>query len=409
MTNCRICNNKLLLINNFGEMPIANAFQNKVNNAQFTFNLQTGFCNKCFMFQLIDQPPPEKMFHQDYAFSTRSSMFMIKHFQNVAKMIKTNFISDPNDNVLEIGCNDGVMLEQIQKYGVKNIGVEPSANVAEKSKEIGLEIINDFFSEELALNMKNNSNYFKVIYASNVICHLPDLNDLCKGITKILKKDGIFIFEEPYLASIIKKNSFDQIYDEHIYFYCILSLNNLFQNYNLEIFDSEEIWTHGGSMRYFVSFKGKYPQTERFRNSLHKEVKLKLDREETYLNFNKNCEKIKYDINQTLADLKNKNNEIVGYGATSKSTTFINYCDISKYINFISDTSHSKINKFTPLSNIPIKDYSSFQESCHSFTILFAWNHMKEIFKKETEYFDNGGNWIVYVPEVKIISKEEIE
>ena len=226
---------------------------------------------------------------------------------------------------------------------------------------------------------------------------------------KILKKDGIFIFEEPYLASIIKKNSFDQIYDEHVFFYCILSLNNLFERYNLEIFDSEEIWTHGGSMRYFVSFKGKYSQTERFRNSLDKEIKLKLDHEETYFNFDKNCEKIKFNINQTLADLKNKKNEIVGYGATSKSTTFINYCDIAKYIDFISDTSHSKINKFTPLSNIPIKDYSSFKESNHAFTILFAWNHMNEIFKKETEYLDNGGNWIVYVPEVKIISKEEIE
>ena len=155
---------------------------------------------------------------------------MIKHFQNVAKMIKTNFISDPDDSVLEIGCNDGVMLEQIQKYGIKNIGVEPSSNVAEKSREIGLKIINDFFSEELAHNIKNDSGHFKVIYASNVICHLPDLNDLCKAIVKILKKDGIFIFEEPYLASIIKKNSFDQIYDEHVFFYCILSLNKLLKS-----------------------------------------------------------------------------------------------------------------------------------------------------------------------------------
>ena len=218
-SKCKICNSRLVEINDFGEMPLANNFITKANfKKEYFFKLKTGFCNECKMFQLIEQPDKSMMFNENYAFKTRTSKFMVDHFQKMADKIYKKFLRSDESSVLEIGCNDGVMLESLLKNGIKVYGVEPSKNVSDFSNKIGINCMNSFFSFQLSNQIKEKYGVMDVIYSANVLCHIPNILDIFRGIENLLNDNGVLIFEDPYLGEIIKKNSFDQIYDEHVFF-----------------------------------------------------------------------------------------------------------------------------------------------------------------------------------------------
>ena len=259
----------------------------------------------CKMFQLVEQPDKSMMFNENYAFKTRTSKFMVDHFQKMADKICKKFLKSDGSSVLEIGCNDGVMLERLLEKGINVYGVEPSKNVSDFSNKIGINCMNKFFSYELSSQIKEKYGSMDVIYSANVLCHIPNILDIFKGIENLLNDNGVLIFEDPYLGEIIKKNSFDQIYDEHVFFFSLNSVKKILEKVNLTLFDVEPIWTHGGSMRYYISKNKKLSHLQHLKNYLLLKRKLNLLVVRHIFSLKK-CEMIKDNLFKALSELKEK-------------------------------------------------------------------------------------------------------
>ncbi len=392
---CKITNKEIIPFMSFGKMPIANGFLKKENfNKEFFFEMEVGFSESLSLFQLNDHPKPEKMFNENYPFFSGSSSQMKEHFKSYSENLKKIF-SKTKLKIIEIGSNDGTMLKNFDDDRYDVLGFEPSKNVSDKANSNGLISLNQFFNQKNVESLKSHLGNTDIIYASNVICHIPNLDDLIKSVDKLLSKDGIFVFEEPYLGSMFDKVSYDQIYDEHIFMFSISSVKKIFDLYDFEIVDALPQVTHGGSMRYFIKRKNQGKITQNLLTLVEKEKINKIDTIEKCIEFKKNCEASKAKIKEDLINFKTKDMSICGYAATSKSTTVLNYCGINyEMIDYICDTTPEKIDKFSPGTHIPIVDMKHFNENIPDVAYLFAWNHKNEIFKKEKNY---KGKWFSHV------------
>jgi methylation protein EvaC len=389
----------------YGRMPIANGFltSNQFKDEYF-FELKPAFCDHCLTFQIEEQPAPEAMFHDHYAFFSRTSKFMQIHFKDYAAWVCDHHLKGDDLFVVELGSNDGIMLENFAKRGIRHLGVEPSANVAEEARKHGVNTIVRFFDPDVAADIVAEYGQADALIAANVMCHIPDLNGIAKGADLLLKRDGVLVFEDPYLGAMIEKTSYDQIYDEHVFIFSALSVANIFAPYGFELIDLLPQQTHGGSMRYVLARKGVRPVAPSVAEIMASEKTAGLHLPKTYERFRKNCEASKEDLVRVLKEEKAAGRRVVGYGATSKSTTILNYCGIGPdLIEFISDTTPIKQNKFTPGMHIPVKPYEAFSENYPDTALLFAWNHQAEIMEKEKAFSAKGGKWIVHVPKVKVL------
>jgi methylation protein EvaC len=405
--NCRVCNGEISPFMSFGRMPIANGFlKPEEAEGEYFFELAPAFCAGCGMFQLMEQPRPEKMFHEQYAFYSSTSRYMQRHFESFAQSVINGVLAQRDDPfVVELGSNDGIMLRHFHEQSIRHLGVEPSANVAEVARKQGISTISAFFDRKLADEITAKHGGADAILAANVMCHIPDLPGVAAGVQRLLKSDGVFVFEDPYLGDMITKTSYDQIYDEHVFIFSATSVRHAFAPFGLELVDVMPQVTHGGSMRYVLAPNGSRPISKKVHEQLGKETALGLDRPETYLRFKANCEKSRSTLMQTLESLRTRGKRVVGYGATSKSTTVINYCGITPaHVEFISDTTPIKQGRLSPGAHIPVRPYDEFVARYPDYAVLFAWNHAAEIREKENAFVAAGGRWIVYVPEVAIVS-----
>lgn len=405
MKKCLICETQIEPFISYGDMPIANGFLEKDNfKNEFFFEMKVSFCEKCTMVQLDETPSRQLMFNENYAFFSGTSNAMTEHFEKFALSIK-NLINDHQDPfVVEIGSNDGIMLQNFKKWEIRHLGIEPSANVAKVAMDKGVNTIVEFFDKNLAEKIVSKNGQADAFIAANVMCHIPYIHSLVEGISVLVKKDGVVVFEDPYVGDVIEKTSYDQIYDEHTFLFSVKSINYIFKKYNMEIFDVEHQETHGGSMRYFIGHNGERSISDRATQQVNYENNLKLDELKTYSIFKENCEKSKDSLVELLKKLKSEGKRVVGYGATSKSTTILNYSNIgSDLIEYICDNTPIKQNKYSPGKHIPIVPIETFKNDNPDFVLLFAYNHAKEIMNKEIAYTNDGGQWILYVPNVHII------
>ena len=368
----------------FGKMPIANGFLKKSEfKKEYFFKMEVGFSKDISLFQINNHPKPEQMFNNNYPFYTGSSKFMVEHFQKYSKWILNNF-GKKLKNLVEVGSNDGTLLSNFKNTRINVLGYEPSKNVAMASRKNGVNTINEFFNLK---NVKNNKKICKnidVICAANAICHIPNIRDLIKTVDYCLNNRGIFVFEEPYLGSMYKKKSYDQIYDEHIFMFSVSSIKKIFNKFNFDLIDVLPQITHGGSMRYVISRKGKFKINKKVSKYLNYEKKNNINNINGCLKFKNDCEISKRILLNKIKRLKKMGKKIAGYAATSKSTTVFNYCKInSKMIDYICDTTKEKIGKYSPGSHIPIVSMKYFYKNLPDVAFLLAWNHKKEIFKKE--------------------------
>lgn len=399
---CKICKSKIHQIIDFGPMPIANGFVADISKDKYRFDLSLNFCPNCYMVQIGEVVKPTLMFNDQYHFLSSTSQAMEKHFKNVADEIIKKVKGKNNPFVIEIGSNDGIMLKHIAAKRIRQLGIEPSGNVAAMSKKYGVVAIEEFFNQTTAKKIVKNHGKANMIFGANVICHIEDINAVFEGISLVLKDDGVFFFEEPYIYDIVKKASFDQVYDEHIYFYSGLSVRELAKRHNLQLVDMQHQDVHGGSMRYYIVKGKKNKETNRMRAYIAKEKALGLHMLKGYMNFKQKVNKICDDLRNLLLKLSKKG-KVAAYGATSKSTTLLNYARIgANSIAYISDTTPTKINKFTPGTHIPVKPYEYFKKNSPKYSVLLAWNHKKEIFEKEKDYRKKGGKFITFFPKVKI-------
>ena len=395
--NCKVTKKKLTSIMSFGKMPIANGFLDKKNfGKEFFFEMSIGFSNELSLLQLIDHPKPEMMFNDNYPFFTSSSKYMISHFEDYSNWITNNY---PNNNkkLIEIGSNDGTFLSNFKKKNFETIGFEPSSNVSEMAKNKGLNSVNEFFNTDTVKKFKNFLNQTDVICAANVICHVPDLGNLFEAVDLCLNKNGVFIFEEPYMGSMFSKVSYDQIYDEHIYMFSTSSVSKICKLYDMELINVIKQNTHGGSLRYICARKNTHRIDSNVKKLLDEEKNYNLDNLESCLKFKEDCEDSKLKLRKKLHNFKSSGKKICGYAATSKSTTILNYCDIGNdVIDYICDTTKEKIEKFSPGKHVPIKSMDYFYQNLPDVAFLFAWNHKEEIFEKEKQ-FSKTGEWTAHV------------
>ena len=405
-TPCRICNEPLIPVIDFGRQPLGNGFllPDQFEDEYF-FPMRVGFSDKSMMLQLIDQPAPEQMFHENYAFLSGTSKYMEQHFREFAQQLMGSKCLDNDDPfVVELGCNDGIMLKNFAQSNVRHLGIEPAKNVATIANGKGVRTLSEFFTESVAQRILESDGQADAIIAANVLCHIPDIRNVIAGIRALLKPTGVLVFEDPYLGDVISKTSYDQVYDEHVFLFSAHSVQHLFGLYDMELIDVQPQKTHGGSMRYHLAQTGAYPVQESVSKILENEKKLGLNRVSSFCDFSRKVEQSRVDLVSLLQDLKSQGKRIAGYGATSKSTTILNYCNIGPdLIEFISDTTPIKQGKFTPGMHIPVKPYDTFVANPPDYAVLFAWNHAEEIMAKENGFMEGGGRWIVHVPKVGVL------
>ena len=408
MTNCLICKNSIKPFMSFGRMPIANGFLTKEQfKDEYFFDMKTAVCSKCNMFQLLMQPDREQMFNENYAFFSATSELMGLHFKQFANHVMVDYLKNVKGPfVVEIGSNDGILLKHFVRENIRHLGIEPSANVAHIASKNGINTIVEFFDENIAKEIVEEYGQADVFIGANVMCHITYIHSIVAGIKILLKPEGIVMFEDPYLGDMLPKTSYDQIYDEHSFMFSVHSIQYLFNLYDMDVIDIEPQDTHGGSMRYIIANKGVMPVADNVFKQLKIENEMGLARAETYEKFRQNCEKSRDNLMNLLNDVRNRGKSIVGYAATSKSTTIMNYCGITTgHLEYISDTTPIKQGKYSPGVHIPVKSHEDFLNNYPDYTLLFAYNHSKEIMAKEQEYMRQGGGWITYVPEVEILNK----
>jgi methylation protein EvaC len=403
MSACLACGRPISPFLSFGPMPIANGFLTPDRFAEEPFfELAVGFCEGCAMVQLTRLVDRSKLFHEEYPFFSSTSTRMAAHFERLADLVLERFAAPPDPFVVELGSNDGVLLRHVAARGVRHLGIEPARNVAEVAAARGVRTVSRFFDETLAAAILADDGPADAVIGANVICHIPYIHSVLKGISLLLKPDGVFIFEDPYLGDIVQKVSYDQIYDEHAFYFSVLSVRGLVAGHGLEVFDIAPQPVHGGSMRYFVARAGARPVSGAVERQRRLEEELGLGRPETYARLRGRIERSRDQLVALLRGLKADGKRVVGYGATSKSTTVTNYCGIGPdLVEFISDTTPAKQGRYSPGVHIPVRPNTEFVRDYPDYALLFAWNHRDEILEKEQAYLAAGGGFVEYVPTVR--------
>jgi len=407
LESCRICKNKKLkTILDLGEMPLANAFldEDQLGREEFFYPLRVVWCESCGLLQIDEIVPPEILF-RNYVYVSGTSEALRKHFEGLATEVVNNFNLNSESLVVDIGSNDGTLLKEFRKFGVQVIGVEPAINIAKIAEENGIKTINYFFSEDTAKEIVKENGKADAVTATNVVAHTNDLDDLLKGIAHLLKDDGVFVIEVPYLVDLLDKVEFDTIYHEHLSYFALRPLKMLFEAHDLKIIHVERVTIHGGTIRVFLSKKkSSYKINESVSQLISLEMDKGLHEVTAYRKFAERVEKLKADLVSLLQKLKSENKKVIGYGAAAKGNTLLNYYRIGPDLMvFIADLSHMKQNKFTPGTHIPVYSPERIYDAEPDYMVILAWNFSDEIMEQQAEFKEIGGKFIVPVPEVKIV------
>lgn len=384
--NCRICNTTTKKFLDLGKQPIANNFLIEDQfDSEYFYKLEVFFCPECYTVQIGNVPDKEQIFNENYAFFTSTSNHMIQHFRELANIIKNNNHLSKDGFIVEIGSNDGTFLKNFRGYN--HLGIEPSMSVASAAQKRGVRTLCVFFNEEAAEKIVERNGQADVIVTTNCFPHMIDRESVLKGIKILLKPKGIWINEEASLNEVINLGSYDQFYNEHVFFSSIASFRNTMFLYDLNLLDVDYLKVHGGSLRFFSSHADVGGRKHKIKDYIRTESLRNFER---FLEFEYRVEETRKRFLQRLFLLRGNT---VGYAATAKSTTVLNYCKIgTNLISKIYDTTPIKQGKFSPGMHVPVVSYDSFKEDKPKNVVLFAWNHAKEIYEKEK---DKDINWIL--------------
>ena len=394
--------NKKVHFLDLGLQPLANNYlkKNQLNNKEKKYRLKIGLDLKTKLVSINKPIASEIMFNSNYPYRSSMSKTMIKSFKDLSKFIKKRF---KPKKILEIGSNDGSFIKNFSKK--KTIGIEPCSNVEKITKNKGFNTYPNYWNTTTAEKILRKDGKVDLIYSANTISHIENLGEVFKSIDIILNKNGIIVIEDPSLMECLKKNTYDQFYNEHIYVFSLVGIESILRKYNFEIFDIHNLRIHGGSNRYFIKRKiNKIPININVKINRKKEINYGIKKISTYTKFANRVKFSKKKLRKIFSQLKDKKKDIIGYGVTAKSTTILNYCNIDKkFISYFVDTTKDKQNKYTPGTKIPIYKYPGFIEKNIDYIFLGAWNFKEEIFKKEKKFIRKGGKFIIHTPIPKII------
>jgi len=406
--NCRFCNNPLKhVFVDLGKSPLSNSFLKKemLNKPEQFYPLCVYVCDKCFLVQLPEYENPENIFG-DYAYFSSYSDTWLKHAENYVNLMLNRFSFDKNNLVVEIASNDGYLLQFFKKERIPILGIEPAANVAKVAEQKGIPTIVKFFGTETARGLVKEGKSADLIIGNNVLAHVPNLNDFVDGLKILLKQTGVITLEFPHLMKLIQHNQFDTIYHEHFSYFSLYTVEKIFSSYGLMVFDVEEIPTHGGSLRLFVTHNENENITisKKVNDLINEEHQFGLSNIETYRNFSSKVEFVREKLLGFLNTTKKEGKKVVCYGAAAKGNTLLNYCKVdSSLVDYIVDKNPHKQGKFLPGSHLPIKSPDEILKTKPSFVLILPWNIKDEIINQMSHIKKWGGKFVIPIPEVNII------
>ena len=386
----RVCGGGLNHYLSLGLSPLANNLNDNKDEINELYPLDLNFCKQCSNSQLSVVVPPEKMFDNYLYLSSTSEQFK-DHFVKIAEELKNDLNLKNNSVVLDIGSNDGIFLEPVNKLGIKAVGVEPAKNVAKIANSKNLTTYSEYFTDRTVKKIIKKHGKIDVVTAFNVFAHGDGLKDILENVEKILKNDGEFVFEIQYLLRTINDLTFDNIYHEHVNYWCLLSVMNFFEQSKLKVYKVKEVDTHGGSLRVYAS-KNKNQRTHKsVKEYIEIEKKHKLDEIDTYYKFAEDVENIKSQSLDKINGLLKEDKKIIGYGAPAKATTVLNYFGLTEeQFLFTIDDNFLKQDKYIPGTNIQIKNLSSVKTNSYDYVLVLAWNFFDVIKKNNKKTFENS-------------------
>ena len=401
--SCRLCEKKKLIQSiDLGNSPLANQFLDiPIKNKTYPLKvMRCAYCNHLQLSHVVDK---RKLFSK-YLFVSSTSLTNLKHFQRYAIECRRRFIKKKS-KILDIASNDGSFLNFFDKRNIR-VGIDPAKNINPKNNLSKYFIEKSFFSFLESKYLKNKYGQFDLITANNVCAHVDNFYDFIKGVKNILKIDGVFIFEVGYFNDVHKNKTFDTIYHEHLDYHLFIPLINFFKKIEMEIFDVKNIFIQGGSLRVYVSHLNQ--RTVNIRNInkiIKKEKEVNYSNSRLYYNYQKFIDDQKKKLTKNIKFLKSKNYKIAGYGASAKSTTFLNYFEIgSKDLDFIADLNKLKQFKYSPGSNIKILPPSEIYKKNINYLLILSWNFSKEIIKQNINFLNSGGIFIIPYPKIIFVN-----
>jgi SAM-dependent methyltransferase len=405
---CRICRSKnLIRVFSNEPSPIGEAFikKKKVDVTQKKYPIDVLLCGKCGLSQLSKIINPE-ILYKKYLYYSKTSNDLLKHFSNFSKYLFSRFKIHKNDLIVDVGSNDGMLLNCFKNYKCAVIGIEPSSSQSKIANKKGIKTLNSFFDKKTAKFILSHNKKPKIITACNVIANIDDLNAVFKNIEELLADDGIFVFESFYLLDLIKNNVFDFIYHEHLSLFGIKPIQYLCKLYNLELFDTQRIKTKGGSLRFFIRKKKTNNISYRMKKLIKEETRSNLYSKEIFIKFRKNInfQKKKLIIALKKAVLTNKSARIVGFGASISCITLIYDFGLENKIKFLLDDNSLKHNWLSPGSNIKVINPKKFIFTKNDIILFLAWRFQKFFINKYKKlFFKNNYRIFQLLPKFKLI------
>ena len=403
---CRVCKStNLKKIFSFGPTPLANNFLHETEKdlPELFFPLDVFFCQSCSFLQLGYVVNPKLLF-DNYVYVSSTSAVFVNHFVKFSDDVIKKFSLTNASFVVDIGSNDGILLLPYLKKGIKVLGIEPAKHIAEIARKKGITTVAKYFSVKLANRAVKKPEKADIVTATNVFAHINDLDEVINGVKSIIKKDGVFIIEAPYLIDFLEKKYFDLVYHEHLSYWSVRSFITIFKRFDMEVFDVEKVSVHGGSIRVYVKNKNsKYKKSNSVSKFLEKEKRMKLGKIQTYLSFQNEILKIRAKLVSLLKDLKLKGKTIAAYGAPAKGNTLLNYFKIgSEIIEYVVDDSSYKQGLYTPGTRIRVVSSDELNINQPDYILILAWN-FKESIIENNSWLKKRSKFIIPLPYPEIL------